>query len=595
MEIKLKDRVDKVLFYIKRQLKSFPVRNNDINKILSYFIRSTTNKKLIYLVEIMKRMNFKGDELIIESKFENIYLKFFTLAQNIFEDRSKTKEIKIAFNLNDLNPFQEEAKKIIFFYLQFSILVENSIKIFYAFLNHKLCETLLMSKFTHLDMDSLNSSEGLLKSYRLERMSGELKKIGKEKEIELIDFEPLVKKYLDCGKGNFFDKKIEDNDNKINRTTYPSKLNLSSKNLNNNDKLDIIKIKICSSDIKKSINGNFYNSSTNKREKEINTDENKNELKKEKYSTIIELKNLSDNQENNINKNELSKNDNCVPKNNVSLKGNSINANKKIEIEQINEIVSVSNQKKNESKDKDNSNKIGLLNKNEINLLKINLFPEQTIDSYFNSQKLKYEKIYGGNYFMKNALKNFSLENLEFKFKSKNIKYYHINKALNEIRNLFANFNNIRKKDYGFFISGFQILFYSPFNSQQESQILNNSKYLKQIKYDDANKRESSFIKYINDRANHKDIIDYFLINGIDIEKNWIFFFCSYFELLNLPNIFFPVSTTLDKEYLPKISINDIPKFSSCKISAKNKKSNILSKTLLVICLNFISKQILQK
>ena len=39
MEIKLKDRVDKVLFYIKRQLKSFPAQNNDINKILSYFIR----------------------------------------------------------------------------------------------------------------------------------------------------------------------------------------------------------------------------------------------------------------------------------------------------------------------------------------------------------------------------------------------------------------------------------------------------------------------------------------------------------------------------------------------------------------------------
>ena len=362
MELTLKYRVDKVLSHIKQQLKTFSVQNNDINKIFSYFIRSTTNKKLKYLVEIMKRMDFKGDELIIEPKFENFYLKFFTLAQNIFEDTSKTKEIKIVFTTNDLNPFQEEAKKIIIFYLQFSILVENSIQIFYAFLNPKLCETLLMSKFTHLDMNALNNSEGLLKSYILEKMSGELKKNGNSKEIELIDFEPLVKKYLDYGKGNFFDKKIIDNDNKIDRITYPSKLNLSSKNLNNNDKLDIIKIKICSSDIKKSINGNFYNSSTNKREKEINTDENKNELKKEKYSTIIELKNLSDNQENNINKNERSKNDNCTPKNNVSLKGNSING-KKIEIEQKNEIVSISNKKKSENKDKDNSNNIGLLKK----------------------------------------------------------------------------------------------------------------------------------------------------------------------------------------------------------------------------------------
>ena len=113
---------------------------------------------------------------------------------------------------------------------------------------------------------------------------------------------------------------------------------------------------------------------------------------------------------------------------------------------------------------------------------------------------------------MKNALKNFSLEKLEFKFKSKNIKYYHINKALNEITNLFADYNNIRKNDFGFFISGSQILFYSPVNSQQENEILN------------ANKRESSFITYTNDRVNNEDKIDYFLIKGIDFEKNWAFF-----------------------------------------------------------------------
>ena len=77
---------------------------------------------------------------------------------------------------------------------------------------------------------------------------------------------------------------------------------------------------------------------------------------------------------------------------------------------------------------------------------------------------------------MKNAHKNFSLKILEFKFRSKNIKYYHINKDLNEISNLFTDtdFNNIRKRDYGFFISGRQILFYSPINSQQESEILYN-------------------------------------------------------------------------------------------------------------------------
>ena len=94
------------------------------------------------------------------------------------------------------------------------------------------------------------------------------------------------------------------------------------------------------------------------------------------------------------------------------------------------------------------------------------------------------------------------------------------------------------------------------------------------MKYDDANKRESSFITYTNDNVNNRDKIDYFLIKGIDFEKNWVFFFNSYFELQNLSNIFFPVSTTLDKKYLPKKSINDISKFSSCNISSKNKTSN---------------------
>ena len=527
----------------------------------------------------MREMNFQGEELIIEPNFENFYLKFFTLAQTIFEDKRKTKEVKLVITSNDLNHFNEETKKIIFFYLQFSILVENSIKIFFAFLNPKLCETLLMSKFTHLEMDALNNSEGLLKSYQLEKISGELKKAGNIKEIELIDFEPLVKKYLDCVKGNFFDKKIENNDNQINKTIYPSKLNLPSKNLNNNDKLNKIKIKDYPSDIKMSINGNFSISSTNKREKEINIIENKKELKKEKKNIIIELNNLSGYPENNNNKNEneLAKIGSSNPNNIISLQGNSTDGKRKklIEIEQKNEIVLTSSKKMSESKSKDNSNKLDILNKKEITLLKINLSFEQTINSYFDNQKSKYEKIYENNYFMKKAIRKLSLQNLEFKFKSKDIKYWHINKALNEIINLFSNFNNIRKTEYGFFISGNQILFYSPDNPQQEREILYKSKYLKQINNDDSNKRESSFITYIKDGRNYNDILDYFLIKGIDFEKNWVFFFYSYFDLPNLPNIFFPVSTALDNEFQQKININNIPKLKLKNISSMNKKTNI--------------------
>ena len=55
--------------------------------------------------------------------------------------------------------FLRKKKIIIFWYLKFSLLVENSIEMFFAFLNQKNCETLLTSKFTYLDYESIENTE----------------------------------------------------------------------------------------------------------------------------------------------------------------------------------------------------------------------------------------------------------------------------------------------------------------------------------------------------------------------------------------------------------------------------------------------------
>ena len=114
-------------------------------------------------------MNFKGEELIIEPNFTNFYSKFFNLALNLFEDKDKIKQVKMTITLDDLKHLNEDKKKIIFLYLQFSMLVENSIQIFFSFLNPKICESILTGKFTYLDFDSLNNPEKLLKSFKFEK------------------------------------------------------------------------------------------------------------------------------------------------------------------------------------------------------------------------------------------------------------------------------------------------------------------------------------------------------------------------------------------------------------------------------------------
>ena len=139
-------------------------------------------------------MNYNGEELIYDIDYEKLYFKFFEIAESVFKDQ--TKEIKMIINSDDLKELSEEKRKIIFIYLQFSRLIENSIKIFFAFLNYENNEILLTSKFTYLNWETIDSPEGLLKSFKQQILSKELKTNEQESEIKLIGFDDLEKKYL---------------------------------------------------------------------------------------------------------------------------------------------------------------------------------------------------------------------------------------------------------------------------------------------------------------------------------------------------------------------------------------------------------------
>ena len=139
-------------------------------------------------------MKCNGEELIYDIDYEKLYFEFFQIAESVFKDQAK--EIKMIINSDDLKKLSEEKRKIIFIYLQFSRLIENSIKIFFAFLNYENNEILLTSKFTYLNWETIDSPEGLLKSFKQQILSKELKTNEQESEIKLIGFDDLEKKYL---------------------------------------------------------------------------------------------------------------------------------------------------------------------------------------------------------------------------------------------------------------------------------------------------------------------------------------------------------------------------------------------------------------
>ena len=374
MEQETKEMIHKVLSYIKRKVNCFSGSKDNIRIFFRYFNMTSTNENLKYLVKIMDKMNFKGEELIIEPNFTNFYSKFFNLALNLFEDKDKIKQVKMTITLDDLKHLNEDKKKIIFLYLQFSMLVENSIQIFFSFLNPKICESILTGKFTYLDFDSLNNPEKLLKSFKFEKKYGELENIQKKPDIELLGFEPLIK-YFELDENNendlnyFDDKKYEEIQSQnininmdINNNILPMEIPKINNNLDNKDGENTDKFNYDLSDKKENTDNNAIKNEiclkhfTNEIENENNKENISEELKEE----IIEDKKLSNIIENFINQNEkiISQSFPVTPKKYLRYEKNSENnyenpnSNEKIinkiEIEPQKELKSKTSEKKNE-------------------------------------------------------------------------------------------------------------------------------------------------------------------------------------------------------------------------------------------------------
>ena len=95
---KTKEIIHKVLSLIKKEVKFNSEYKNNVKKLFRDFLMSTTNKKRRYIIEIMKGMNFNGEDINIQPHLEIFYLKFFNMAQNIFEDKDNNKKVEITIN-----------------------------------------------------------------------------------------------------------------------------------------------------------------------------------------------------------------------------------------------------------------------------------------------------------------------------------------------------------------------------------------------------------------------------------------------------------------------------------------------------------------
>ena len=587
---KTKEIIQKVFSLIKKEVKPNSEYKNNVKKLFRDFLMSNTNEKRRYIIDIMKEMNFNGEDINIQPHLDIFYLKFFNMAQSIFEDKDNSKEVEITIKAQELNALEEEDIKILFFYLQFSILVDKSIQVFFAFLNPKICEIFLMGKFTHLNVNALDDPEELFKSFELEQLSGELQNIKNKKEIKLIGFEPLVNKYLNIDKKSYSNKIIKNNvfqEETINKNIKKETLispaeNINIVNLNEKDDLNLDKDKFTGEEKKINIiiNNNNENFSS-KSEMEIMNDKNIDLLKEKNNEIKNKAKNLPGT---NLKEIYIKEEIHFTPKRVVLKKGSIENNHQnshgkmisKIEIESPNEIKFKNNEKINEDNDININDKADSLNYTNINQLKINLYQQKVCD-YIHSQKMKYFGIFNNDYPMIQAIDTLHMHNLSFNFKSNELKYWNLNKALKEIKDLFSNNSNIMKPEYGYFISNKKFLFYATVDSEEEDEILFNSKYLKQLNYDYAAEKESSYKTYtVNIEQDNERIekIDYFLIKGMDFEKNWTFFFDSYFDLKKLPNIFFPISTLLDRKYYKKNNFKNKSEVNSKSFDNSYKKED---------------------
>lgn len=236
MEHNVKDKFKQILIILKSKIKAIPVTDYKPGIIFFYFLKlNGINTKTRYLIEIMKVMKCDKDELIFEPKYAIFYSRFFDIVlRNLKESKKNSEDITFNINNEDLNHLDENEKKIVFWYMKFSILVENALLLLFCFLNHEKNETKLISTFTYLNENSLDNAEELQKSYKMQINSKELKKINKNKELNLIGFESMESQNI-INK-NSSQKKKNGNCEKDIKSIEKSKLNF----LGNNGNIDAL-------------------------------------------------------------------------------------------------------------------------------------------------------------------------------------------------------------------------------------------------------------------------------------------------------------------------------------------------------------------
>ena len=99
MEPKAKEIFKQILRTIKKRLKRTPDATDIVRGIFVNF--PFKNKTEKYIIEVMKKMKFKKEEIIFDPEYEKLYYKFFIIAKNILKDKSNIKRIKLDIELDD--------------------------------------------------------------------------------------------------------------------------------------------------------------------------------------------------------------------------------------------------------------------------------------------------------------------------------------------------------------------------------------------------------------------------------------------------------------------------------------------------------------
>ena len=424
MEPNVKDKFKQILTILRSKIKAIPVTDYKPGIIFYYFLKlNGINPNIRYLIEIMKVMKYEQNELVFEPKYEIFYSRFFDIVlRNLKESKKNAEDIILNIDIEDLNHFNDNEKKIMFWYIEFSILVESALLLLFCFLNHEKNDTKLTSTFTYLKENSLDNAEELQESYKMQIKGNELKKINKNKELNLIGFESL--ELQNNIKKNSTQKKRNGNGEKKIKSIEKSKLNFPENNANikvlsknyiNINKIEEPSKKNSSSLIKKQNNANSTTKILNIEESK----ELKNKNTSEKKLDLFSGKNTKNNQNNKKINNiievspEKIKQDKSL---NGNVKNNDEDTNKK-RITEFRPKESIDNSQ-NKNNDKNiifPAEKESQIYNNSINLLKKGLSGIK-VNSYFIEQKLKYSYIFRSNKTLVDYIQQLDINNFRFNF-----------------------------------------------------------------------------------------------------------------------------------------------------------------------------------